>query len=172
MPICIAIWHLYTQWWIFFHVQMWGMQVQNGCPQEGAPLKTYISFQNPARNLRSAREIGRRMGGCLLLFFSPPSGKSPDSICSFLRKGYFFPSRQRDIQAFFTIIKDLSKVLQNQLIDSNYFSSNEMWGVFTFFRWLAFYQTCHTLVLRCLALCLCYTPKHGNVRNHRFFFFF
>jgi hypothetical protein len=32
----------------FFHVQMRGTQVQNGCPHgRRVPLKTYISFQNP-----------------------------------------------------------------------------------------------------------------------------
>lgn len=92
--------------------------MQNGCPQEGVPLKTYISFQNPVRDLRSARKIGRRLDGCILLPH-PCIWGSPDSICSFLKKGYFFPSRQMDIQAFFTVIKDLSKVLWNQLININ-----------------------------------------------------
>lgn len=48
--------------------------MQNGCPQEGVPLKTYISFQNPARDLRSARKIGRRLDGCILLP-PPPFGE-------------------------------------------------------------------------------------------------
>lgn len=41
----------------FFHVQMRGTQVQNGCPQvRGVPLKTHTSSQNPAKHVRSAKE--------------------------------------------------------------------------------------------------------------------
>lgn len=37
---------------------------------KGVPLKTYISFQNPARNSRSARKIGAWMD---VFYFSSPS---------------------------------------------------------------------------------------------------
>ena len=57
----------------FFQVQMWGIQVQNGCPQEGgAPLQTDISFQKPAENLRIARKIGMFVN---IFYVFPHSGK-------------------------------------------------------------------------------------------------
>lgn len=92
--------------------------MQNGCPQEGGvPLKAYISLQKPARILRSARKIGRYV---MIFFFFPPFRESRDRtqfICYFLKKGYFFPNRQRGIQGFFTLIKDLPKVSWSQLIN-------------------------------------------------------
>ena len=64
--------------------------MQNECPQEGgAPLKTYISFQKPAENLRIARKIGMFVN---IFYVFPHSGKflieySSQFVCYLLKKG-------------------------------------------------------------------------------------
>lgn len=173
----------------FFHVQMRGTQVRNGCPQgRRVPLKTQPSFPSPAKTGRRARKIGREWTRCHL----DSSGNVPREHSSFIappphthpRKAEGQPS-ELWLLLFETITKDLRKVSKNQVTNINtravtYVGSFDILTVFgIFWRWPYEGTQCHPVLLRwfwggsfCLAVKLTHTHVHRNIWEHKLLFFF